>query len=172
MSGTSSSATSSTAYHALPHRDGSLKGIQRGQKGMVVATLLFIALSTVFSVFPRGGRPLDSAGGKAGPPLTGNSPWNGLPIQQPASPELIAEVSAGTSAKALSWAQRNDRTWPDDKCRREFPLLYPQLEELVNYWQQRGGLNQSVVDNNEQQADTRWGHTRVSDKEVQENTRS
>lgn len=70
-------------------------------------------------------------------------------------------LSSSTSAPPLSYAQRQDMTWPDNKCRSEFPLLYPQLEESFHYWKKRGGITKQLIDQNEKSHAEHWGHARV-----------
>lgn len=66
-----------------------------------------------------------------------------------------------TSASSLTPGQRLDRTWSDDKCRREFPLLYSQLEANEAYWREKGGIKKDMIDFNEKNSNDFWGHTRV-----------
>lgn len=70
-------------------------------------------------------------------------------------------LSASTSATALTPGQRLDRTWPEDRCRAEFPLLYPQLEENARYWRRKGGIKKDMIDFNQEHSNSGWGHTRV-----------
>lgn len=64
-------------------------------------------------------------------------------------------------AEGLSHARQVDKTMSDDVCRREFPLLYPQLEELRSWYERRGGLRRETIDALESSTDPRWGFVRV-----------
>ncbi|CAO1614249.1 unnamed protein product [Jaminaea pallidilutea] len=48
-------------------------------------------------------------------------------------------------------------------CRQEFPLLYPQIEELKAHWSRQGGITKANVDKLEAAAKSqdRWGWARV-----------
>lgn len=50
----------------------------------------------------------------------------------------------------------------DYECQRNFPLLYPQLEVLEKYWQERGGITKHMLDENERGGTERWSFVRVS----------
>jgi hypothetical protein len=127
------------------------KGIQRGHNAMVFLVTIFIISSTFFSIIPV--RSTKS---------------------KPAIPPLYSDgidakfMSAGSSMRALTWAERNDRTWSDAKCQKEFPLLYPQLEQVTQYWKERGGLNKSVIDMNEEHVKPNdgTGYVRVSGRTI------
>ncbi|UZJ52248.1 hypothetical protein CBS101457_001568 [Exobasidium rhododendri] len=124
---------------------GKQRGIRRGHGIMVTAVTVFMVVSTFFALLP----------GKSHDKLLDKARY--------ASALVSTAGLAGTYDKALSWAERNDRSWPDDKCRQEFPFLYPQLEEVANYWTEKGGLTKSVVDRNEEHIipNKGTGYTRV-----------
>ncbi|PWN45281.1 hypothetical protein IE81DRAFT_286031, partial [Ceraceosorus guamensis] len=61
----------------------------------------------------------------------------------------------------LSEAERNDRTFDEARCQREFPALYPQLEDLKEVWRKRGGIKQKHLDASELGTDERWGYARL-----------
>jgi hypothetical protein len=117
-------------------------GVQKGQDILVTASVAFIFLSLFLSILPRD-----------------------------AIARLIVHSESGTvppftAARSLTRLERNDRTWSDVKCRQEFPLLYPQLEDVTQYWRNLGGLNKSDIDTNEEhiRSNKFWGYTRVSGK--------
>lgn len=124
----------------------------------------FICLTIVFSLFSRPREKLQAV-------LSSTSPEDELPLDLPLVDHN--EVDDNTfghynvtmrdtlSAPALSWAQRNDRTMTDEQCRQEFPLLYPQLEELVSWWIHRGGVSKEIIDSLEKRVSSKWGHVRL-----------
>lgn len=74
---------------------------------------------------------------------------------------LPEKVQQRLSMRALSFADQRDRTMDAQRCQREFPLLYPQLEDLEAYWKERGGVTRQLVDTNDKGAAEHWGHARV-----------
>lgn len=74
---------------------------------------------------------------------------------------LSKAVQDRLSLPALAEQNRRDRTMNDERCRKEFPLLYPQLDELMRYWQTRGGISKKMIDENEKEAAPHWGHARL-----------
>lgn len=120
---------------------------------VVIGICLFLGLVITVSVFPRLGSrssskldyDIDSAD------LTGDNTFATLP----------KSVQDKLSLPALSESKRRDRTMNDEKCRKEFPLLYPQLDELMRYWQTRGGISKEMIDENEKGAAPHWGHARL-----------
>lgn len=148
---------SSAEYQPLEDRDR--KGIniskhyqkgktQQCQRVMVAIVVIFIIVSALFSLLP---------GQSSVELITKPRYSNGINTQS---------MLVGTSQKSLTWAERNDRSWSDVRCRKEFPLLYPQLEELVQFWKERGGLSKDIVDKNEEHVKPNdfTGYTRVSEE--------
>lgn len=84
----------------------------------------------------------------------------------PSPDNSFALISSRTQRKAslpaLSKAKQRDLTMSDYECQRNFPLLYPQLEVLEKYWQERGGITKQMLDENERGGTERWGFVRVS----------
>lgn len=116
---------------------------QKLQQFIVFACALFIVTSSIISLF--------------GSELVNDLIVKNI-VKNARYQKLFAE---NTSKPALTYAQRQDMTWPDDKCRAEFPLLYPQLEETFLYWKKKGGITKQIIENNAKVHDRRWGHARV-----------
>lgn len=62
--------------------------------------------------------------------------------------------------------ERNDLTWNDEKCRKEFPAFYPQLEQNARAWRFKGGITKDQVQRAKDGNSQRWGYARVSDRQV------
>lgn len=129
-----------------------MPGLQRTQHYLFLSAIAFIAIAALSSIISLG---------PASRGYRGNISTKQLSTSLPNAPGSFLPIGE-TSAKALTSAQRNDRTMSDDRCRAEFPLLYPQLRELEQYWRGQGGLNKSTVDINEAQLTDAFGCTRVS----------
>ncbi|PWN24573.1 hypothetical protein BDZ90DRAFT_234853 [Jaminaea rosea] len=58
---------------------------------------------------------------------------------------------------------QQDLTLPQSTCRREFPLLYPQLDELRRHWKSHNLIRQSQIDSLEaaSRKQDRWGWSRL-----------
>lgn len=128
------------------HRLMSKQPKHHSSEVIVYLVIAFLGVSTFFSIFGSNKYALR----RARPPP---------PAFHPHGPVQYAE----TSAPPLSYAERNDLTWSDQKCRVEFPIFYPQLEELGKYWKDRGGLNKTIIDDLERDVTDYWGYSRVSE---------
>ena len=148
-SGNNGNKPSNSSYQLLEEgkvNNTKQRGIQKGHGVMVALVMVFIALSAFFSILP------------------GQSKKESFTRPRPNYGMDAEAMRLGTSTRSLTWAERNDRTFSDERCRQEFPLLYPQLEEISHYWKERGGLNKSIIDRNEEHVKllSHVGYTRVS----------
>lgn len=75
---------------------------------------------------------------------------------------LSSSTKEKLGAPSLSPIQRNDRTMSDVQCRKEFPLFYPQLDDLASWWARKGGIKKQTIDDLESHGSERWGYVRVS----------
>ncbi|SAM81765.1 uncharacterized protein UBRO_03095 [Ustilago bromivora] len=66
-----------------------------------------------------------------------------------------------TTPQDLTPAQRRDRTLSPTTCRREFPLLFPQLDANVAAWKAKGGISYTDLDEAARTCVDRWGMARV-----------
>lgn len=136
--------SSSAGYEPLgqhPHSSSSSLRRSRGPLHLVITHVppllaaLLCAVALVFSILPP-----------TGPAALGKSdPW------------------LKTSTKPLPVSARNTLALSESVCAKEFPLLYPQLEELKQYWKRRGGISKRDVDDLERAASgqNNWGWARV-----------
>jgi hypothetical protein len=123
---------------------GKIRGNFRVQYLITCVTIVFIILSGVVSLF-------------------GSETVNDFIVSSVAGSEKYQYFPTNsTSAPSLTPGQKLDRTWSDDKCRKEFPLLYQQLEANEAYWREKGGIKKEMIDFNEKHSNSFWGHTRVS----------
>jgi hypothetical protein len=85
-------------------------------------------------------------------------------ILPPTGPAALGESDPWLrSIKPLPASARNTLALSESVCAKEFPLLYPQLEELKQHWKRRGGISKSDVDELERAASgqNNWGWARV-----------
>ncbi|CAO1624644.1 unnamed protein product [Parajaminaea phylloscopi] len=145
---------SATAYSPLGHRGGGAASAAGRliTHGPPLLATLFLVASFVLSILPASRvAPAEVLGQAA------TAPVDAAQQSQP------AHVLNSTGVIPLPVELRSALTLPQTVCRAEFPLLYPQLEELKSHWKQRGGIQKADVDRLEKAAASqdRWAWARV-----------
>lgn len=116
----------------------------------VIGICVFLGLVIIVSTF-TGGKRTSSKSDYDIDSTTGDNSFATIP----------KSIQEKISYPAMSERDRRDRTMKDERCRKEFPLLYPQLDELMRYWQMQGGISKEMIDQNEKEAAPHWGHVRL-----------
>lgn len=134
-------------YLPLGHAGGGASSLVATHAPPIISAI-FVAACFFLSFFPA-----SSLG-----PRLGSQPGSGSPDWATSSPNSMGN-------HPLPAALRSSHTLSEAQCRAEFPLLYPQLDDLASLWgaRGRGGITHTDVDRLEEAARSqdRWGWARV-----------
>lgn len=124
-----------------------------------VIAAIFLVASFAFSLLHLSP---DTLLGSSTPAVNSTSPWKSGAGTPPQDDAATSKPNAN-GVTPLSAQMRTALTFPQSACKAQFPLLYPQLDELKKHWSSRGGITKEHVDRLEEAAagQNRWAWARV-----------